>query len=201
MPFAERPPYRLYYEAVGDGSEPTVLVHGIGADHSYWAAARARLAGAITVLAYDRPGSGASEGPPPYDRPPDDARALVELLTAADLFPAHIVGSGYGGIVGLRLAVDRAELVRSVAVHDPPAPPAGAPSDAELARIDLPVLVTTGERVPPSVIASARRLAAQLPNRVERTLLGAGPRAPIEEVDAYAGELLGFILERNVPTA
>ena len=50
----------------------------------------------------------------------DDAGDLAQLLESLDLYPVHVVAHSYGGAVALRLALDRSEMVRSLALHEPP---------------------------------------------------------------------------------
>lgn len=42
------------------------------------------------------------------------------LITALDVAPCHVAGSGAGALVALRLAARRPELLRSAVVIDPP---------------------------------------------------------------------------------
>ena len=113
-------PLRLAYERQGRVGDPVVLVHGGWDDHRLWAGVLPRLSELVQVLAPDRRGHGESAGPPRTHPVRDDAEDIARLLEATGEFPAHLVGHGYGGAVGLRLAVDRPELVRSVALHEPP---------------------------------------------------------------------------------
>lgn len=111
---------RLAYERAGAGGDPAVLVHGGWDDHRTWERVVPGLAVALQVLVYDRRGHGASEGPVSTRPVRNDAVDLAGLLESTGLYPAHVVGHGYGGAVALRLAVERPELVRSVTVHEVP---------------------------------------------------------------------------------
>jgi len=111
---------RLAFERTGASGDPVVLIHGGWDDHRSWDPVVPRLAEALRVIAYDRRGHGESRGPA-RDRPVHhDASDLGMLLETTGEFPAHLVGQGFGGVVALRLAVDRPELVRSVVAHEPP---------------------------------------------------------------------------------
>jgi pimeloyl-ACP methyl ester carboxylesterase len=89
-------------------------------DRQSWGRIVPLLAESFRVLSYDRRGHGGSpRDPQPYSVE-RDAADLIALLEAEDLFPAHFIGSSLGGIIALRAALDRPDLVRSVVVHEPP---------------------------------------------------------------------------------
>lgn len=110
----------LYYETRGGTGDPVVLVHGSLVDHHTWDAVVEPLAGALQVVAYDRRGYGRSTGPRRARSVQDDTLDLAGVLQATELYPAHIVTHSYAGAVAFRLAQDRPEMVRSIAVHEPP---------------------------------------------------------------------------------
>jgi len=110
----------LAFDESGTSGDPIVLVHGSWLDHRVWDAVAPRLAESFRVLQYDRRGYGRSGRPTdPYDLG-QDVDDLAGLLEARGHYPAHVVGASLGGSVALRLAVARPELVRGVAVHEPP---------------------------------------------------------------------------------
>ena len=96
-----------------------VLVHGsLDRGTAFYKVSR-RLDHDLRVLRYDRRGYGRSQSlPGPYGAAAhvDD---LVGLLAER---PAVIVGHSYGGDVALAAAVERPDLVRAVAVYEPPMP-------------------------------------------------------------------------------
>ena len=110
----------LSYETLGEQGDPVVLIHGSLVDRTSWLAVFAPLAVGLQVTAYDRRGYGESTGPRRIRAVRDDAQDLSELLETTGLFPAHLVAHSYAGAVALRLAADRPELVRSLALHEPP---------------------------------------------------------------------------------
>jgi pimeloyl-ACP methyl ester carboxylesterase len=120
MPLASVRGAKLYYERHGASGDPTVLVHGSLTDHHIWDSLVPPLAQNLEVLTYDRRGYGQSAGPIRTHPVRDDAADLSDLLEEIDLFPAHVVAHSYGGAVAFRLALDRPEMVRSLAVHEPP---------------------------------------------------------------------------------
>jgi pimeloyl-ACP methyl ester carboxylesterase len=109
----------IRYDLAGHG-DPTVFIHGSLVDRTTWDLVRPGLSQSLAVLTYDRRGHGESTGPVRKHPVRDDAEDLAELLEAVDLFPAHLIAHSYGGAVALRLALDRPEMVRSLALHEPP---------------------------------------------------------------------------------
>ncbi len=110
----------LAYEVQGASGDPAVLVHGWLGNRHRWDRMLPGLAHSMQVLAYDRRGYGESTYQPRPHPVRDDAADLAGLLERLDLYPAHIIGHSYGGAVALRLAIDRPEMVRSLALHEPP---------------------------------------------------------------------------------
>ncbi len=110
----------LYYEAVGEGP-PLVLLHGLGSSGLDWEFQVPHFRDRFRVVTPDLRGHGRSAKPPgPYPIPllaADGAR----FLGALELAPAHVFGVSMGGMIGLQLAADEPEAVRSlVAVNTMP---------------------------------------------------------------------------------
>ena len=135
----------VYYELHGTAGDPVVLVHGSFVDHRTWAPIVPGLATALEVVVYDRSGHGRSPASPRPHPVADDVRDLAAVLEQSDRYPAHVIGHSYGGAVAVQLAATRPDLVRSLALHEPPfvgllgADPATAPEAertlAELAEL------------------------------------------------------------------
>jgi len=201
----------LHYEVHGSAGDPVVLIHGSLVDLHTWDPVVPALAQGLEVVAYDRRGHGESVATPRLHPVRDDAADLAGLLEALNLYPAHVVAHSYGGAVALRLAIEWPEMVRSLAVHEPPlvgllaADPATALEGAQLlagTRL-LQQLIRTGERV-----AAAEELVGtfstepgawgRLPPTVQQTFLRtvdqwaeefADPEALLPDVGA-CGELM-----------
>ena len=112
---------KLYYESTGDEqAEPVVLVHGSWTDHHSWDRLVPALSRSFRVITYDRRGHSQSERPTTPGSLAEDAADLGALITTLGVEPAHVVGNSFGAAVTLRLASERPDLFRSVAVHEPP---------------------------------------------------------------------------------
>ena len=93
---------------------PIVLLHGVGGSRSNWAFLAPELAKTRRVLAVDLPGHGRSSALPAAPGLGPYADRVAKLLEEEGLAPADVVGHSLGGLVGIRLAVRRPELVRSL---------------------------------------------------------------------------------------
>jgi pimeloyl-ACP methyl ester carboxylesterase len=109
----------LHYERNGAG-EALVLVHGSWVDGSTWDAVRPALARSFDVVSFDRRGHSHSPATTASGTIHDDVADLARLIEALDLQPAHVAGTSWGGSIALRLVAARPDLVRTVAVHEPP---------------------------------------------------------------------------------
>lgn len=156
----------LSYETLGQEGDPVVLIHGSLVDRTSWRMVLAPLATALQVTAYDRRGYGESQGPQRTHAVRDDARDLGDLLESTGLYPAHLVAHSYGGAVALRVAADRPELVRSLALHEPP----------------LIGLLASGPEAPPEV----GRWTDLLESLLNAVRTGEDERAARRVVDAFS---------------
>lgn len=113
---------RLAYVEAGRG-DPMVFIHGSLEDLRIWRRQVEAFSAGYRVVAYSRryhhPNAAPGAGDPPYTAG-IHAADLAGLIEALDLAPAHLVCSSFGGCVALMLAVARPELVRSLALAEPP---------------------------------------------------------------------------------
>jgi pimeloyl-ACP methyl ester carboxylesterase len=108
----------LFVEDFGSG-EPLVLVHGSWVDHMEWPFVVPLLAPRFRVTVYDRRGHSQSERPVAQGSIHEDVADLAAIIERAGA-PAHVAGNSMGGSITLRLAAERPDLLRTVAVHEPP---------------------------------------------------------------------------------
>jgi 3-oxoadipate enol-lactonase len=120
----------LHYEERGSGV-PIVFSHGLLWSGKMFAAQVDAFAARYRCITFDHRGQGQSPRSPtlPYsmDDLAVDAAALIESLGAA---PCHFVGLSMGGFVGLRLAIARPQLLRSLTLIE-------SAADAE-PRLNIP---------------------------------------------------------------
>lgn len=253
---------RLRVEESGDG-EPFVLVHGSWGDRDGWRLVEPALAESFHVMSYDRRGHTGSEDGEPGATRRDDEDDLEALIEGLELGPVHLFGSSFGGSTALGLATRRPDLLRTLAVHEPPLvglvpddPSAAAASegvprvieiiesgDSEraartfveevargpgywemmpepsraamvanagtfpeemadpgaltvdldaLGRLELPVLITKGDRSPAFFAPIIKTLVQAMPGATVHTYTGAGHVPHVTHPDAWVRTLRAF---------
>jgi 3-oxoadipate enol-lactonase len=92
-----------------------VLLHGLMLDRRTWSEQRDALAGLGTVVAFDGPGHGESDPPPPFDLD-DHAEALADALDELGLERAVLLGHSWGAIAAMRFAARHPERTQALVV-------------------------------------------------------------------------------------
>ncbi|HEY7417151.1 MAG TPA: alpha/beta hydrolase, partial [Ktedonobacteraceae bacterium] len=113
----------LYYEEHGSGSETIFFSHGLLMNCHMFADQISMLQDRYRCIAFDHRGQGQSEiTRDGYDMDTlyEDAAQLIETLGGA---PCHFVGLSMGGFVGLRLAIRRPDLLKSLLLLETSADP------------------------------------------------------------------------------
>jgi pimeloyl-ACP methyl ester carboxylesterase len=115
MPMIRANGTALYYEDTGGSGAPVVFSHGLLWNSSLFAPQIAVLKDRYRCIAYDHRGQGRSADDAArairLETVTEDAAALIEKL---GLGPVHFWGLSLGGIVGMRLGIDRPDLIRSL---------------------------------------------------------------------------------------
>jgi 3-oxoadipate enol-lactonase len=106
---------RIRYDVVGRrDAEPLLMIQGLGADSRGWILQRLAFLRRYRVITFDNRGVGRSDKPMgPYDL---ERMALdaIEVLDAAGVGSAHVMGASMGGLIAQILAVRHPERVRSL---------------------------------------------------------------------------------------
>ena len=96
------------------GGTPTILVHPVGMDLTYWSNQIEALHGSHDLVAYDLPGNGNTPGTP-EDWTFDAAVAtLAQVLASTGAESANVVGISVGGMIAQAFALARPEAVQSL---------------------------------------------------------------------------------------
>ena len=131
------------YADLGQGRQAVLLVHGQPGEAADWHGVAEALRGRFRVLVPDRPGYGATGGPPCGIR--GNARVLGGLLDRLGLEAVTVVGYSWGAAVALAMAGD--PRVNAIVLVAPvsPADSRFGPGDRALADRRLgPVLARIG---------------------------------------------------------
>jgi pimeloyl-ACP methyl ester carboxylesterase len=192
--FAEIGGCRIRWFERGEG-ELVVLVHGLGGAASNWTLLGPSLAEGRRVLVVDLPGHGGSAPPPRNADLRTYAGVLAELLERQEASPAAVVGHSMGGLVAMRLAASRPDLVHRLVLFET----AGIRS---LSRSAAVFLVLSGLVRPAKKVARLRHRVAATP-KLRRLVFGywgaADPaRMPAE---AVLGWLEGAAAATDTATA
>jgi pimeloyl-ACP methyl ester carboxylesterase len=160
--FHSRRGARIRYFAGGQG-EPLLLVHGFGGAAWNWAEMAPLLAGRRLLLP-DLPGHGASAPLPAAATLTGFADVLAGLCDEEGIGQVDVVGHSLGGVVALRLAERRPQLVRGVVL----AAAAGISSSTRISELFL----TATAIVRPARFAARRIERITGSRRVRRLVFG-----------------------------
>jgi pimeloyl-ACP methyl ester carboxylesterase len=139
---------------VGGTGPPLLIVHGLGGAAVNFTELAPRLAWRRRVLVPDLPGHGGTEPLDEVDGLGDLAAHAAAVAEHEGLLPAAVIGYSMGGVVALRLAVDRPEAVSSLAL----VAPAGIVSTTRRAELWLGL---TGFLKPARRVSRFRRVIAR----------------------------------------
>jgi pimeloyl-ACP methyl ester carboxylesterase len=117
-----------YY--TGGAGEPLLLLHGLAGSTRNWVELLPDLLQAYRVVAVDWPGHAGSGSLPRGASTTDFAAVAAAVLEQEGLGPALVAGHSFGGLVAIRLAQSRPELVRGLLLVSP----AGIASATRIAR-------------------------------------------------------------------
>ncbi len=105
----------LYYEESGAG-EPLLLLHGLGSSVQDWELQLPAWNAHYRVIRVDMRGHGRSAKPAgPYSVKMMSGD-VIDFVQKLAISPVHIVGISMGGMIGLQLALDAPELLKSLVV-------------------------------------------------------------------------------------
>ena len=105
---------------VGGAGSPVLLVHGLGGSAENWVEVVPELVRRHRVIAVDLPGHAGSEPLGRGATMDDFASATAKVLDAEGVDRAVVAGHSLGGLVALRLARKRPDLVRGLLLVAPP---------------------------------------------------------------------------------
>ena len=96
------------------GGTPTILVHPVGMDLTYWGGQIDALHGANDVVAYDLPGNGSTPGTPAHWTFDAAVATLAPVAASVGAQRVNVVGISIGGMIAQAFALAHPESVRSL---------------------------------------------------------------------------------------
>jgi 3-oxoadipate enol-lactonase len=113
MPHFDGRKFKIHYVEEGKGPA-VVFVHELGMDHTSYAAQFEDLPDNYRCIALDMRGHGRSDTPPGPWSMQDIVVDLIAFIEGTNAAPCHLVGSSWGGMAALRVAIQREDLLRSL---------------------------------------------------------------------------------------
>jgi aminoacrylate hydrolase len=108
----------MYFEILGSKSPeaPTVVLSsGLGGSAHFWHTQLPALESGYRVIVYDQNGTGRSPASLPSDYSIQSmADELLALIDDIKITRCHFVGHALGGLVGLKIALQRPEMLQSL---------------------------------------------------------------------------------------
>ncbi|WP_281968537.1 alpha/beta fold hydrolase [Roseovarius nanhaiticus] len=110
--------FPTYWTTFGQGPRAALMIHCSLAETAIWGGMARELSGAATMIAFDQPGHGRSAD---WDGRGELSAICTDI--AADFAerdaPMDVIGHSFGGVIALRLAMTRPDLVRSLVMIEP----------------------------------------------------------------------------------
>lgn len=185
----------LSLEDRGTGT-PTLLLHGLGSCADDWDLVTPALEDR-RLLIPDLRGHGRSSKPATGYGVPRMANDVAKLCERVADGPVHVVGVSMGGMIGLQLAVDRPELLRSLTIiNSGPEVVARTWAQRFSFAFRLVVLTLFGPRAFASIIAKKLFPKPEQEALRERTRRTIGANDPIAYGAATRGLLGWTVTER-----
>ena len=107
---------KTFSRSFGHGPRRALAIHCTLAHSGAWRGAAAALSDDLTLLAYDLPSHGKSGD---WDGQGNVHDVATDMARALLTEPMDIIGHSFGATVGLRLAIESPELVRSLTMFEP----------------------------------------------------------------------------------
>lgn len=137
--------FKIHYVEEGKGPA-VVFAHGFVMDHTMYAAQFEELPDTYRCLAWDMRGHGRSECPAGPWTMQDLVTDLIAFIEGVNARPCHLVGMSIGGMIAVRLAIQREDLVRSLVLIDTSAD--AEPEDVALVYRGFQEQIVTNDGLP-----------------------------------------------------
>jgi pimeloyl-ACP methyl ester carboxylesterase len=109
---------KIHYLEAGQDGPTVILIHGLGADSTIWAANLATLSEKTHVFAIDQIGFGRSDKPPLDYRIQTFSEFLYAFMQAAKIPRATLMGNSLGGWIAAEFAIQHPEMTEKLVLVD-----------------------------------------------------------------------------------
>ncbi|MFY0618919.1 alpha/beta fold hydrolase [Shimia sp.] len=106
----------IHWRVLGQGPRAALALHCNLGHSGAFRGIGAALDDVLTIEAPDMPGHGRSAQ---YVAGTSTGDVMLAAILARISEPVDVIGHSYGGLMGLRLAIDRPDLVRSLTLYEP----------------------------------------------------------------------------------
>lgn len=105
--------FATHWTTFGHGPRAALMIHCSLAETGIWAGMASRLSDVLSMTAFDLPGHGRSGD---WDNRGEMSAVCMDIAAdfAVEQAPMDVIGHSFGGVVALKLAIERPELVRSL---------------------------------------------------------------------------------------
>lgn len=107
---------KTYWRTLGEGARPALALHCNLGHSGAFRGIGAELGDLLTIQAPDMPGHGRSAN---YEAGTLTGQQMLDAILARLDGPVDVIGHSYGGLMGLRLAIERPDLVKSLSLFEP----------------------------------------------------------------------------------
>ena len=108
--------FQPHVSTLGQGPDSALALHCTLAHGGAWKGVASTISDRLTLVAPDMPSHGRSAD---WDQDSSFGDTVYAASLAQLREPMHVIGHSFGGVIGLRLALDHPELVRSLTMFEP----------------------------------------------------------------------------------
>ncbi len=150
----------IHYEVFGRG-KPVLLLHGWLGSWRYWMPTMEALADSYRTYAMDFWGYGDSDKPGNCYGVEDYVRMVGDFLDGLGIAQAALIGHALGGVVALRIALERPQRVTKLAVIDAPIHGGGLSSAMRAVRSPLSRLMAGPRALTGQWLRALKRVSSE----------------------------------------
>ena len=183
----------FFYEDIGQGDPPMLLVHGWCCDHTFFAPQAEHFARDHRVVSVDLRGHGRSDAPEQDYTMAGFADDLAWLCGELELDKPIVIGHSMGGVIALELAARHPDLPAAIVIVDGPVMHTAAQKDG-VAQVVAGLKTPAYRDVARQFVGDALFIKADDPELKDR-VLGAMSSAPQHVMASALAEIFSWDCE------